>query len=432
MAAVDERPYPHNIEAERALLGGVLQAPELLVDVADRIIPADFYREDHRRLWLLMLEMHADCEPIDLVTVPSRVMAHRDEQRFGGAEYVLGLPGACPSTANLVHYASEIRRLSQHRQAACALETAIDKAIDAEGEAEDVLETCKARLDEAVRDDGAVSDGAALADEVLAQAVCGEGGCQGYGAGLAALENAIGMLYRTDLVVVAARPGMGKTALAAGIAEHVQYETGHVAVFSMEMPARQWMARVICQRAGVSFAAWRKGVLSDGAVEDMRAAREDMGQVRMHIDDRSGLTIEQIAARCSRLESRHGKLALVVIDYLQLMRGRGLRVDVIEHNSAGAKQLAKDRDCPVLLLSQLNRRVEDRQDRRPNLADLRGTGAIEQDADIVLFVYRDEVYNPRSEDRGRAELIGAKRRNGPTSTGSCAFDGPCMRFRDLE
>jgi replicative DNA helicase len=432
-----DRPFPHALEAERALLGGIMSAPEALDDVEELVRPEDFYRPEHGALYQLLTEMRGRAEAIDLVTVSERLLRGGQPDRYGGAGYVAELPEHAPSTANLAYYAGIVREKSVLRE---LIRVTTELSGRAYLQPDDVGEL----LDQAAREVSALGQGRGARSwhqisEIVDQELLrveklaeNPGTTTGRTSGFADLDKKLAGMHPTDFVVLAARPGMGKTALALNIAQNVALMEGAaVGLFSLEMSRGQLVTRMLCCHGLVDAGRVRTGTLDTDDWSKFLDASEYLRKARVFIDDSPGISIGDLRARARRLKAENPDLALIVIDYLQLMRGddpRQPREQQISAISRGLKGLAKDLHCCVMGLSQLNRGVESRQDKRPLVSDLRESGAIEQDADVILFIYRDEYYNPESLDKGLAEVIIAKQRNGPTGTVKLAFQGQFTRF----
>ncbi|MEQ1569105.1 MAG: replicative DNA helicase [Myxococcota bacterium] len=432
-----DRPSPAAVEAERALLGGLLQEPVELLRVAELVRPEDFYRPEHGALFRLLGEMQGRGESIDLVTVADRILRGDGADRFGGAGYVAELPEHAPSTANLPHYAEVIREKAALRE---LIRVSLDLVNTAFAQPDDV----NALIDRAAREVTGLGIGGGrkswrqvseVVDEELLriEKLAEKGGTTtGLTTGFADLDKKLAGLHSSDLLILAARPAMGKTALALNVAQNVALMEGcGVGVFSMEMSRGQLVTRMLCCHGLVDAGRVRTGTMETDDWDRFLDASEHLRKAKIHIDDTPGLAVSELRARARRLKTEHPDLGLIVIDYLQLMRGddaRAPREQQISAISRGLKALAKDLECAVVALSQLNRAVESRADKRPLVSDLRESGAIEQDADVILFIYRDEYYNPESLDKGLAEVIIAKQRNGPTGTVKLAFQGQFTRF----
>jgi replicative DNA helicase len=371
------------------------------------------------------------------VTVSERILRGGQADRFGGSGYVAELPEHAPATTNLPHYAEMIREKAALRD---LIKVSVELAGKAYAQPEDVAEL----LDSAAREMAGLGQGSgrrswqAISEIVDAELLRIEnlskspGTTTGSTTGFADLDKKLAGLQPTDLVILAARPAMGKTALALNIAQNVALMAEKpVGVFSLEMARGQLVTRMLCCHGLVDAGRVRTGTLDTDDWDRFVDASEYLRKSRIQIDDTPNLSIGDLRARSRRLKAEHPDLSLIVVDYLQLMRGddaRAPREQQISAISRGLKALAKDLECTVLALSQLNRGVESRQDKRPLVSDLRESGAIEQDADVIMFIYRDEYYNPDSLDKGLAEVIIAKQRNGPTGTVKLAFQGQFTRF----
>ncbi len=434
------REYPKAIEAERALLGGLIVDPGKLDDIADRVSAKDFYVPHHGALYALLLDMRSAGHHIDMVTVPEQAARKEGGEPYGGLAYVIALPDATPSTANLTHYAEVVRRKSGLRRLITATQTFTAEAFAESDEPEVLAE----RATQAILDVGSAGKrswmavGSIVDDEVARIERLAEVGTavSGVTTGYGELDNKLAGFHPTDLVVLAARPAMGKTALALNLALNVALlGGGAVGVFSLEMGRGQLTTRLLSILSGVSANALRTGMLKESDWDPLLVASDTMRGMRVFLDDTPGVTLADVRARARRLLSSHPDVSLIVIDYLQLMQGddpKANRQQQISDISRGLKILAKDLNVTVLALSQLNRAVEQRADKRPMVSDLRESGAIEQDADVIMFIYRDEIYNPDTPDKGLAEIIVAKQRNGPTGTVKLAFDGAHARFDNVE
>ncbi len=415
-----------------------MQQPVHLPKVADIVTPEDFYRPEHQALFKLLVNMQSRSESIDLITVPDRIAREGQHERFGGVAYVVELPDHVPSTANLPHYAEVIKEKALLRSLIGASQELTNAAF---AQPEDV----GLLLDQAARDMVSIGTGhdrrswqqiSLVVDEELLRieklAEQKGGATTGHTTGFFDLDEKLAGLHATDLLILAARPAMGKTALGLNIAQNVATLEGvTVGIFSMEMSRGQLITRMLCCHGLVDAGKVRTGKLDTEDWERFLDASEYLRKAKVHIDDSPGLSIGEVRTRGRRLKTENPDLGLIVIDYLQLMKGednRASRQEQISSISRGLKGLAKDLECPVIALSQLNRGVESRQEKRPLTSDLRESGAIEQDADVILFLYRDEVYNKETLDQGIAEVIIAKQRNGPTGTVKLVFQGEYTRF----
>jgi replicative DNA helicase len=437
---VERKVFPQAHDAERALLGGLMMSPEQLPEVSERVAARDFYRADHRALFELLTEMSAEGGHIDLVTVAERAARGGNDEQYGGLSYVLALAEEVPSTANLVHYASVVREKSTLRQLIAAAHE-VEKHAFEEADTAGVLveRAAQALMELGNRDQrrswsqvSLIIDEEINRIEQLAKAATG---VTGITTGFLDMDRKLAGFQATDLIVLAARPAMGKTALALNFAMNAALLGERpVGIFSLEMGRGQLVTRLLSCLGTVEGGKLRTGKLTDEDWARLLEASERLRQHHIFIDDTPGVTLSDVRARCRRLKAVAPNLGLIVLDYLQLMQGddpRSPRQQQISDISRGLKILAKDLEVPVLALSQLNRGVEQRAEKRPMVSDLRESGAIEQDADVIMFIYRDEIYNPDSADKGLAEVIIAKQRNGPTGTVKLAFQGQYARFDNL-
>lgn len=438
------------LTAERALLGGLLMDADQLAQVLEIVHADDFYRPEHGELLALLAEMARQNEPIDLVTVSSWMVTRSLKgDRYGGAGYVAELPEHCPSSANLTTYAATVRRGAELRRlvevGVAMANAAHGSAIDIDGEhlvepgsaPAEIGEQVSARILKIVsrRDstDGTAEEVVAVVDEIVRARA---GNTQpGLPTGIVALDEATdGGPRPTDLVVLAGRPGMGKTSLALNITEHHLADLGWpVGWFSQEMSKGQLLQRLLATVANVPLRLLRTPrLLTDEQVDHLSYCAQQIRRWPLYIDDRAGLTIAQVRAKSLQWKLRG--VRSIWLDYLQLCSAshpKMNKTEAIGEVSTGCKKIAKDLEVMFGLLSQLNRDVEKRADKRPIQADLRDSGQIEQDADLIWFTYRDVVYNPSTSDPNAAEINVAKYRNGLPAVAKCAFDGSITRFRDF-
>jgi replicative DNA helicase len=435
---------PQNIEAEQSLLGGMLIDPESMNKVVDIVGPLDFYRDSHGKICELMLDLYERNDAIDLITVSSLARDKGMLDKVGGVTYLNTLVDLMPSAANIVQYAKIVKEKALLRKLISVATQIIER-----GHQDDV--TVDTYIDEAEKMIFEVTENKLkpgfypLKDFVMENVKTIERlyakkqSVTGVPTGFTELDRLTSGLQPSDLVVVAGRPSMGKTALCMNIAQHVATNKENalaVGIFSMEMSKEQLVTRLLSSESEIDHSKLRTGTLSGPEWPKLVDAAGRLRDARIFIDDSPGLTIFELRARARRLKKEHG-LDLLIIDYLQLMRGRGTMVERREQEiseiSRFLKALAKEFSIPVIAISQLNRMVEHRgDDKRPRLADLRESGAIEQDADVILFIYRDEVYNrDREDNKGLAEVIIGKQRNGPTDTVELAFLDRLATFKNL-
>lgn len=432
---------PNNLEAERACLGSMLESQDALDDVADRLTARDFYRRDHGALFDLLLSVAGSGQPVDLVTVTSRIsmMDEGGQERVGGLAYVMDLPDHVVSVANVIHYADLVKASARRRRLQAVLRDGLAAVVRDPSPPAQIRDLLVADLlEEEVETAGAkgwqrADDSAGRFMEHLDRAR-EAGGLAGSSWGFHALDARPGRLLPTNLIVLASRPGMGKTSLALDVAEAVCVADGPVAMFSLEMSELELTARMVAKRCSVPYRLLLENRYEDADAGKIADAAHEVANLDLFVDDTPALSIGEIRSRARALKRRHPDLALIILDYLQLVRGtnpRAPRSEQVAEVSGVMKQIAKELNVPVLALAQLNRTVEDRKDRRPILSDLRESGAIEQDADAVLFLYRHAYYYPDNKDvQDRAEVIISKNRSGPTGTIDLRWVGYLTRFYD--
>ena len=431
---------PQNVEMEQSILGAILQNNDAIVRLADTLQEEDFYHDAHKWLYRAMLDLFQENVPIDVLTVNEWLKKKNRLDTIGGPAYLAELVELVPTAAHVDYHARVVREKSILR---ALIRTATNIVTDSYEADEDVA----TMLDRAERAILEISQGKATSGFVDLQNVLKDSFRQletlsarkdpitGLPTGFSDLDRQTAGLQASDLIVIAGRPSMGKTTLALNIAAHAGMQTGKpIAVFSLEMSKEQMALRMLCAEARVDSAKLRTGFLAGSDWSLLTTAAGDLsGQANIYIDDTPMQTALDIRAKARRLRSEQGDLGLVIIDYLQLMQGRSRaenRQQEISDITRALKALARELHVPVVALSQLSRAVEQRRPPKPQLSDLRESGAIEQDADVVALLYRDEVYNEDSDERGVAEVNVAKHRNGPTGTLRLAFRGEFTRFGD--
>lgn len=435
---------PHSIEAEQSVIGGLLLSEKAWDDIAGTISEDDFYREDHRLLFRGLADLADTGQPRDLVTLTEWLRNNSLLEKAGGASYIGNLAADIPSAANIKAYATIIRERSVMRQLIRAGDQITSLAFEPAGQsADDVLGAAEKEIFAIAErgrkgGEGPVGLNALLTKAVnqIEKLVQNEGAFSGVPTGLLEFDKMTNGLQPADLLILAGRPSMGKTSLAMNIVENISIkEKVPVAVFSLEMPAEQLVIRMISSWGRVDQSRLRSGRLTEDDWPKITSAIGIMNEnARLFIDDTPGMSPSEMRARARRLKREHD-IGLVVVDYLQLMQVPGTaenRTNEISEISRQLKAMAKELDVPVIALSQLNRQVEQRDNKRPRMSDLRESGGIEQDADVIIFVYRDEVYNENSEDKGVAEIIIGKQRNGPLGTARTAFLSHLTRFENLQ
>ena len=444
MASVDDnlrKVPPQNLAAEASVLGGILLENEAINRVLEILAPGDFYRESHRKIFRAMMELTDRSEPSDLITLSELLKGKGDLEAVGGSTYLASLADQVPTAANIAHYARIVREKAILRQLITSATEIATRGFEEQGNVDEFLDVAeKVIFDIAEKKikSAFVSVGDMIKDTLKAVERLYERKelVTGVPTGFKDLDKLTAGLQPSELIIVAGRPSMGKTAFALNIANHAALNAGiGVAVFSLEMAREQLVLRMLCSEARVDNSKVRAGYLGERDFPKLANAAGKLHEALIYIDDTPAISVLELRAKTRRLiRDRDKKVGLVIVDYLQLMRGMGAasnREQEISEISRSLKALAKELRVPVIALSQLNRRVEDRGDRRPMMADLRESGAIEQDADVIAFIYRDEVYNPKSSDKGIAEIIVAKQRNGPIGTVSLAFLNEYTRFEDL-
>ncbi|ACA60698.1 replicative DNA helicase [Candidatus Desulforudis audaxviator] len=430
---------PQNIDAEQAVLGALFLEPEAFYRVADIIRPGDFYQHGHRLIYEAVVGLQEEGQPVDLVTVTDRLRRDGVLEKVGGAAYVASLVEMVPAATNIEYYARIIEEKALLRTLISVAARISEMGYDEREAADRLVDQAEQMIMElgARRTPGTfvpLKDILARALERIEQTYLNKGRIAGVPTGFVDLDRLCSGLQPTDLIILAARPSMGKTALALNIAYEVAARQGlPVALFSLEMGKEQLVNRLLCAEARVDQHRLRTGNLRDEDWERLTEAAAQLQDVPLFIDDTGGASLRDIRARAKRLQAERG-LALVIIDYVQLMqpnRRAENRQQEIAQISRGLKELAKELDVPVLALSQLSRAVEQRQEKRPQMSDLRESGSLEQDADVVLFIYREEYYRPETDRKAIAEIIVAKQRNGPVGTVELGFFKEFPRFFPL-
>jgi len=434
---------PHSVEAEQSVLGGLMLENTAWDRVADLINEQDFYRADHRAIWRQINSLIAENKPADVITVAEALDSRNLLEDIGGLAYLASLAQNTPSAANIRRYAEIVRERAVLRYLAEVGAEIAESAYNPAGRsAGDILDAAEAKVFEIKEAGAKSSQGFQPLQPLLVEVVNridelydrdNPSDITGIATGFADLDSKTSGLQPGDLIVVAGRPSMGKTALSLNIAENVALDANlPVAVFSMEMGATQLVMRMLGSIGRLDQHKMRTGRIAEEDWHKLTTALGRLSEVPMFIDETPGLTAMEVRARARRLARQNdSKLGLIVIDYIQLMSGNGKgenRATEISDISRSLKSLAKELHVPVIALSQLNRSLEQRPNKRPVMSDLRESGAIEQDADVILFIYRDEVYNQDSPDKGSAEIIIGKQRNGPIGTVRLTFLGEYTKF----
>ena len=436
---------PHSVEAEQAVLGGLLLSNAAWDRIGDVITAADFYRADHRVLWRVITALVEESKPADVLTVSEALKVSGEIQDVGGLAYLHQLATSTPSAANIRRYAEIVRERAIMRKLAEVGTMIADSAYSPQGrEARQLLDEAETKILEIGEKNGRSSESFAKMSTVLAEVMSrldelhkNPASVTGKATGFVDLDEMTTGFQDGDLIIVAGRPSMGKTALALNFAEHIALELKlPVLVFSMEMGGTQLATRLLSSVGKVDAQKLRTGRLDPPDWDRLGMALGKLNEAPLLIDESPALNPLELRARARRKWREYGGLGLIVVDYLQLMSGSDAghnnenRATEISEISRGLKAMAKELSVPVVALSQLNRSLEQRPNKRPVMSDLRESGAIEQDADVILFVYRDEVYNDESPDKGIAEIIIGKQRNGPIGTVKLTFLGKHTRFEN--
>ncbi|MDQ6421917.1 replicative DNA helicase [Paenibacillus sp. LHD-117] len=436
-----DRVPPQNMEAEQAVIGAILIQPEALITAMERVRSEDFYSSSHGRIYEAMIELGENNQPVDLVTLTAHLQDQGLLEEIGGVSYLAKLANAVPTAANVDYYAQIVEEKSMLRR---LIRTATNIVSDGYANAEDVgvlLSDAEKKILEISNrrsSSGFISIRDVLMEvfEKVEFLYTNKGGTTGIPSGFVDLDKMTAGFQRSDLIIVAARPSVGKTAFALNVAQNVGVRAKEtVAIFSLEMSAAQLVQRIICAEANVDATRMRTGSLEGDDWEKLTMAIGALSEAQIFIDDTPGITVADIRAKCRRLKKERG-LGMILIDYLQLIQGRGKagenRQQEVSEISRTLKMIARELEVPVIALSQLSRGVEQRQDKRPMMSDLRESGSIEQDADIVAFLYRDDYYDKESEKKNIIEIILAKQRNGPVGTVELVFLKNFNKFVNLD
>jgi len=434
---------PHSLEAEGAVLGGILLDNTAVDRVAEFLSADDFYREAHRKIYRAELELSQRSEPIDLLTLTEILKTRGELVEIGGAAYVSELADRAISAANIQYHARIVREKAILRALIATAAEIVSRGYEAREEVyrfvdeaeQSIYQIAEKKTKASFTRVGEMITETFKQIELLYER---KEMVTGVPTGYTDLDRMTAGLQPSDLIIVAGRPSMGKTSFCLNIAEHVAIEKGiGVAVFSLEMSKEQLVLRLLCSQGRVDLGKVRTGFLAQKDFPRLAEAAGRIHDAPIYVDDTPALSALELRAKARRLKrTKEANLGLIIVDYLQLMRGSGTREESREQEisqiSASLKALAKELKVPVIALSQLNRQVESRNPPKPRMADLRESGAIEQDADVIAFIYRDEVYNPQTRDQGVAEIIIAKQRNGPIGDVRLAFRSEFTRFENLD
>ncbi|WP_172370287.1 replicative DNA helicase [Sporosarcina jiandibaonis] len=436
-----DRIPPHNNEAEQSVIGAIFLEPQALITAAEVLVPEDFYRMAHQKIFTTMLNLSDRGQAIDVVTVTEELSAKKELEDVGGISYLTEIANSVPTAANIVHYANIVEEKALLRRLIRVATTIVEDGYTREDEVEALLSEAEKSMMEVSNRKNAgdfkhIKDVLVQTYDNIELLHTQKGDVTGIPTGFTDLDKVTAGFQRNDLIIVAARPSVGKTAFALNIAQNVATKTTeNVAIFSLEMGADQLVMRMLCAEGNIDAQIMRTGDLQ---AEDWRKLTMAMGSLSnagIFIDDSSGIRVNEIRSKCRRLQQEHG-LGMVIIDYLQLIQGSGRsgenRQQEVSEISRSLKGLARELEIPVIALSQLSRGVEQRQDKRPMMSDLRESGSIEQDADIVSFLYREDYYDKETENENMIEIIIAKQRNGPTGTVTLAFAKEYNKFVNVD
>jgi replicative DNA helicase len=441
LALVESLLPPHSVEAEQSVLGGILFSPDAFNKIIELIRPDDFYRGPHKHIFEAMTELYNKSEPIDIITVSEMMSDKGVLEAAGGRPYLMDLAMSVATAENIVYYARIIRNKGLLRALISAGNEIASHCYET-NDAEQAIDMAQQSIFQLAQH-GIPNDLTHIKDilpeswEQIEERCANKGSLMGVSTGFYDLDNYTSGLQKSDLIILAARPSMGKTAFCLNIVSHVALrEQKPVLVFSLEMGKEQLVLRMLCAEAEIDAQKIKTGEISEHEFPKLTQAMGKLGDAPIYIDDTPGMTVMEMRAKARKVQMESGgDLGLIVIDYLQLMQGPGggggsdaNRTQEISAISRGLKGLARELKVPVMALSQLSRAVESRQDKKPMLSDLRESGAIEQDADLVMFIYRDEYYNKDSERPGTADIIIAKHRNGAVGEISLLFRNSITRF----
>lgn len=436
-----ERTPPHNNEAEQSVIGAIFLEPQALITASEILMPEDFYRVAHKKIFETMLVLSDKGQPLDLVTIAEELKVKNELEDIGGISYITELANAVPTAANIVYYANIVEEKSLLRKLIRVATSIVEDGYTREDEVEALLGEAEKKMMEVSSRKNAgdfrhIKDVLVETYDNIELLHTRKGDVTGIPTGFRDLDKITAGFQRNDLIIVAARPSVGKTAFALNVAQNVATKTDeNVAIFSLEMGAEQLVMRMLCAEGNIDAQVLRTGNLEADDWRKLTMAMGSLSNAGIFIDDSPGIRINEIRSKCRRLQQEHG-LGMIMIDYLQLIMGSGRgsdnRQQEVSEISRSLKALARELKIPVIALSQLSRGVEQRQDKRPMMSDLRESGSIEQDADIVSFLYREDYYDKETEMQNMIEIIIAKQRNGPTGTVTLAFAKEYNKFLNID
>ena len=434
------RSLPQSIEAEQSVIGSMIIDKSAIARVLEGLEEEDFYRDGHKIIYKTILEMFRNDIAIDLLTLLEYLKSTDMLERAGGVTYITELSSSVPTTANLSAYIKIVSDKSTLRKLIKASTAIIEESYNNQSQVENVVDVAEKKIfniaeKRTTKDFEPLSDVLERGFAQIERLFNNKDELTGVGSGFTDLDSKTSGFQSGDMILIAARPSMGKTTFALNIAEHAALrEHKSVVIFSLEMSKEQLAYKLLCSEANVDMLKLRTGTLEDKDWENIAMAAGPLSKAKVYIDDTAGVTVMEMRSKCRRLKIEYG-IDLIVIDYLQLMSGGAgsdNRQQEVSEISRSIKALAKEMECPVIALAQLSRAPEQRADHRPMLSDLRESGSIEQDADIVMFLYRDEYYNKETEDKNIGECIIAKQRNGPVGTARLAWLGQYSKFGNLD
>ena len=440
MAAQAVRVPPNDVEAEQAVLSCMIFEPNAIGDISEKLNSDDFYRPGHRIVFEAIIDLFSRGIAVDMITLRDRLDEKGLLEQAGSREYLFVLAGAVATAANASHYVNIVEKRSIERKLIAAAQGIMQDGYDSGKEIEEKLEAAEKNIFNIVQSKNS-SDFSSMQEilldslEDVEKIFKNQGQTSGVSTGFTDLDTKTAGFHPSDLILIAARPSMGKSALVLNIAQNIAVRQKiPTAIFSLEMSKVQVVNRILCAEAMVDSQRLRTGALDSSDWDKIIGSVGELSDSPLYIDDTPGITVSELRAKCRRLKMEKG-LDVIIIDYLQLMSGgkrSESRQQEISEISRSLKAIAREMEAPVIALSQLSRAVESRSDHRPMLSDLRESGAIEQDADVVAFIYRDDYYNPDSEKKGQAEIIIAKQRNGPTGTVDLMYMDKYTKFVNLD
>jgi replicative DNA helicase len=431
---------PHSIEAEQSVLGSMIIDKIAIGEAAEVLGKEDFYKEAHKIIFSAIVDLYHKDSAVDIITLTEKLRSNNQLEIIGGITYITELSGSIITTSNVQSYIKIVKDKATLRKLIRASNDIMDKSYNHQDDVTDVVESAEKKIFD-ISSNRDISDFEAMGTVLergfleIEKLFINKGQTTGIPSGFYDLDAKTSGFQKGDMVLIAARPSMGKTTFALNIAENAALRSGkNVAVFSLEMSKEQLAYKLLCSEARVDMLKLRTGNIDEKDWENLARASGPLGSAKIFIDDTAGITVMEMRSKCRRLKIEHG-IDIIIIDYLQLMagsRGTENRQQEVSEISRSIKALAKEMQCPVIALSQLSRAPEARADHRPMLSDLRESGSIEQDADIVMFLYRDEYYDKETEDKNIAECIIAKQRNGPVGTVKFTWMGQFSKFGNLD